>query len=259
MLNKLSVTTNASTANPDTWAMRPEFSPDILHYAVGCEESDTMRLAFSAATAGTRVAVNGVQADDRNATVEVRVEGDSEVRITLATGSTGTSTTYVVHCMDSRHPAIKRTGQEPGASTELISISAQDEPERNVVRATYLAIIDANGVPRWQQRLPYSRTVHFKVHPDGKYPYSYGEGHEIVILDENLGVVERVTTTDDLVHTGTHDFVIRENGNYVFEAYEPDTHDFSAYTDENGIPYNTSEETSDSVIEEVKDRERVFF
>ena len=255
LLKSLSVTTNASTTNPDTWAMRPEFSPDILHYAVGCMDgdtaSDTMTLAFSAATAGTRVAVNGVQADDRNATVEEPVEGDSEVRITLATGRTGTSTTYVVHCMDSRNPAIERTGQEPGASTELISISAQDEPTRNVVRATYLAIIDANGVPRWQQRLPNSRTVHFKVHPDGKYPYSYGEDPEIVILDENLDVVERVTTTDDLQRTGTHDFVIRENGNYVFEAYEPATRDFSAYTDENGKPYSTMQATDDSVIEEV--------
>ena len=255
LLKSLSVTTNASTTNPDTWAMRPEFSPDILHYAVGCMDgdtaSDTMRLAFSAATAGTRVAVNGVQADDQNATVEEPVEGDSEVRITLATGRTGTSTTYVVHCMDSRNPAIERTGQEPGASTELISISAQDEPTRNVVRATYLAIIDANGVPRWQQRLPNSRTVHFKVHPDGKYPYSYGEAPEIVILDENLDVVERVTTTDDLQHTGTHDFVIRENGNYVFEAYEPATRDFSAYTNENGKPYSTMQATDDSVIEEV--------
>ena len=264
LLKSLSVTTNASTTNPDTWAMRPEFSPDILHYAVGCMDgdtaSDTMTLAFSAATAGTRVAVNGVQADDQNATVEEPVEGDSEVRITLATGRTGTSTTYVVHCMDSRNPAIERTGQEPGASTELISISAQDEPTRNVVRATYLAIIDANGVPRWQQRLPNSRTVHFKVHPDGKYPYSYGEFPEIVILDENLDVVERVTTTDDLQHTGTHDFVIRENGNYVFEAYEPATRDFSAYTDEDDNPYGTSEDTSDSVIEEVTpDGERVFF
>ena len=263
LLNELSVTTNASTANPDTWAMRPEFSADILHYAVGCtatDPGDTMTLTFAAANAGTRVAVNGEQADDRKATVEVPVEGDSEVRITLATGSTGTSTTYVVHCMDSRNPAIERTIKEPGASTELISISAQDEPTRNTVRATYLAIIDANGVPRWQQRLPNSRTVHFKVHPDGKYPYSYGEGLEIVILDENLVVVERVTTTDDLRHTGTHDFVIRENGNYVFEAYEPATRDFSAYTDEDGIPYNTSEDTSDSVIEEVNPAgDRVFF
>ena len=259
LLKSLSVTTNASTTNPDTWAMRPEFSPDILHYAVGCTapldtgdtDSDTMRLTFSAENAGTRVAVNGVQADDRNATVEVTVEGDSDVPITLATGSTGGHTTYVVHCMDSRHPAIERIGNEPGASTELISISAQDEPTRNVVRATYLAIIDANGVPRWQQRLPNSRTVHFKVHPDGKYPYSYGEAPEIVILDENLDVVERVTTTDDLQHTGTHDFVIRENGNYVFEAYEPATRDFSAYTNENGKPYSTMQATDDSVIEEV--------
>ena len=263
LLGSLAVTTNASTANPDRWAMRPEFSADILHYAVGCtatDPGDTMTLAFAAANAGTRVAVNGEQADDRKATVEVPVEGDSEVRITLATGSTGVHTTYVVHCMDSRNPAIERTIKEPGASTELISISAQDEPTRDTVRATYLAIIDANGVPRWQQRLPESRTVHFKVHPDGKYPYSYGEAPEIVILDENLVVVERVTTTDDLQHTGTHDFVIRENGNYVFEAYEPATRDFSAYTDEDDNPYGTSEDTSDSVIEEVTpDGERVFF
>ena len=115
-------------------------------------------------------------------------------------------------------------------------------------------------MPRWQQRLPNSRTVHFKVHPDGKYPYSYGENHEIVILDQNLDVVERVTTTDDLQHTGTHDFVIRENGNYVFEAYEPAIRDFSAYTDENDNPYSTSEDTSDSVIEEVNPAgSRVFF
>ena len=261
LLKSLSVTTNAATANPDTWAMRPEFSADILHYAVGCtatDPGDTMTLTPSAGAA-VRLAVNGVQVASGSA-IEVPVDGDSEVPITLATGSNGTSTTYVVHCMDSRNPAIERTIKEPGASTELISISAQDEPTRNVVRATYLAIIDANGVPRWQQRLPNSRTVHFKVHPDGKYPYSYGEAPEIVILDENLDVVERVTTTDDLQHTGTHDFVIRENGNYVFEAYEPAIRDFSAYTDENGDPYGTSENTSDSVIEEVNPAgSRVFF
>ena len=75
-----------------------------------------MTLTFSAA-AGTRVAVNGVQADDQNATVEVRVKGGSEVRITLTTGSNGAHTTYVVHCVDSRNSAIERIGNEPGAST----------------------------------------------------------------------------------------------------------------------------------------------
>ena len=266
LLSSLTVTTNTSTADPDKWAMRPEFSADILHYAIGCADDDdtdtptddTMTLTPSAGAA-VRLAVNGVQVASGSA-IEVPVDGDSEVPITLATGSNGTSTTYVVHCMDSRNPAIERTGQEPGASTELISISAQDEPTRNVVRATYLAIIDANGVPRWQQRLPNSRTVHFKVHPDGKYPYSYGESREIVILDENLDVVERVTTTDDLQHTGTHDFVIRENGNYVFEAYEPATRDFSAYTDADDKPYSTMQATDDSVIEEVNPAgSRVFF
>ena len=267
MLNELSVTTNAATADPDTWAMRPEFSADILHYAVGCTTTprDTMTLTFSAA-AGTRVAVNGVQADDQNATVEVRVKGGSEVRITLTTGSNGAHTTYVVHCVDSRNSAIERIGNEPGASTELISVYAQIGPTRRQIDATYLAIIDANGVPRWQRRLN-TRASHFKAHPDGKYPYSYGHyrsssyGYRMVILDENLKKVDEVTTTDRLQRTGAHDFAIRENGNYVFEAYEPAyNRDFSAYTDEDGDPYGTSEETEDSIIEEVNpDGDRVFF
>ncbi len=268
LLGSLAVTTNASTANPDRWAMRPEFSADILHYAVGCtatDPGDTMTLAFAAANAGTRVAVNGEQADDRKATVEVPVEGDSEVRITLATGSTGVHTTYVVHCMDSRNPAIERTIKEPGASTELITVYAQIGSSRHDISATYLAIIDANGVPRWQRRLN-TRATHFKAHPDGKYPYSYGHyrpstySYRMVILDENLDEVERVTTTGALQHTGAHDFAIRENGNYVFEAYEPATRDFSAYTDEDDNPYGTSEATEDSVIEEVNPAgDRVFF
>ncbi len=267
LLSGLSVTTNAATADPDTWAMRPEFSADILHYAVGCRATvsgDTMRLDFSA-TAGTRVAVNGIQ-EAENATVEVLVEGNSEVRITLTTGSNGAHTTYVVHCVDSRNSAIERIGNEPGASTELISVYAQIGPTRRQIDATYLAIIDANGVPRWQRRLN-TRASHFKAHPDGKYPYSYGHyrsssyGYRMVILDENLKKVDEVTTTDDLQRTGAHDFAIRENGNYVFEAYEPAyNRDFSAYTDENDNPYGTSEETEDSIIEEVNpDGDRVFF
>ena len=262
LLSSLTVTTNTSTADPDKWAMRPEFSTDILHYAIGCADDDdpdtptddTMTLTPSAGAA-VRLAVNGVQVASGSA-IEVPVDGDSEVPITLATGSNGTSTTYVVHCMDSNNPAIERTIKEPGASTELITVYAQIGPSRRNIRATYLAIIDANGVPRWQRRLN-TRASHFKAHPDGKYPYSYGHyvsqpsGYEMVILDENLGEVERVTTTRALQHTGAHDFAIRENGNYVFEAYEPATRNFSAYTDENGNPYGTSEATEDSVIEEV--------
>ena len=240
--------------------MRPEFSADTLHYAVGCTASrDTMRLAFSAATAGTRVAVNGVQVADQNATVEMTVEADSDVPITLTTGSTGAHTTYVVHCMDSRNSAIERTINEPGASTELISVYAQLEPVRRQINVTYLAIIDANGVPRWQQRLN-TRATHFKAHPDGRYPYSYWTANSIAILDENLEEVERVATTPALMVTGGHDFAIRENGNYVFMAYEPAYRDFSAYTDADDNPYGATQPTEDSVIEEVNPAgSRVFF
>ena len=259
LLSSLSVTTNASTADPDTWAMRPEFSADTLHYAVGCTASrDTMRLAFSAANAGTRVAVNGIQVADRNATVVMTVQAHSDVPITLTTGSTGAHTTYVVHCLDTRNSAIERTVNEPGASTELISVYAQIGPGRQT-HSTYLAIIDANGVPRWQQRLN-RRATHFKAHTDGRYPYSYWTANSIAILDENLEEVERVATTPALMVTGGHDFAIRENGNYVFMAYEPAFRDFSAYTDADDNPYGTTQPTEDSVIEEVTPAgSRVFF
>ena len=60
-----------------------------------------------------------------------------------------------------------------------------------------------------------------------------------------------MTTTDAIQHTDQHDFLIKENGNFIFMAYEPVEHDLSEFVDHHGNPYGTMEFAEDSLIEEV--------
>ena len=87
---------------------------------------------------------------------------------------------------------------------------------------SYLAIIDNNGVPRIHWRID-ERVRIFRTHRDGRYPYSYGQAHSrnVIVLDENLEPVDKVTTVRPLHDTDLHDFVIKSNGNYLLMAYEP--------------------------------------
>ena len=119
--------------------MYPTFDPEILHYAVGCQ--DTLTLTLSTRETDTRLAVNGIQRANRNVAVELTgLAGGSEIPITL-TGSEGANTTYVLHCLADEFPAII-TEKKPGAWDGLITIGVRADP------GSYLAIIDNNGVPR---------------------------------------------------------------------------------------------------------------
>ena len=90
-------------------------------------------------------------------------------------------------------------------------------------------------------------------------PWGSRRDFEIAILDANFDEVERVTTTAAIQHTDQHDFLIKENGNYIFMAYEPAPHDLSEFLDPHGDPYSVDEQAEDSLIEEVNpDGEQVF-
>ena len=83
-------------------AMYPSFDPGTLHYAVGCDPAQTLTLRLSTTDATTRLAVNGVQQVSQNAVVALnQLDGDDDILITLSNAA-GASTTYVVHCMNSR-------------------------------------------------------------------------------------------------------------------------------------------------------------
>ena len=247
-LSRLEVTTSSSRS------MYPSFEPEILHYAVGCPDGDTMTLTLSTDETDTRLAVNRIQRANRNVAVELTgLAGGSDIPITLA-GSEGASTTYVLHCLADDFPAIV-TEKKPGAWDGLITIG---------VRApvgSYLAIIDNNGVPRihwWIEE----RVRIFRTHRDGRYPYSYGHqiiSRKVIVLDENLEPVDTVTVVEPLHATDLHDFVVKSNGNYLLLAYEPARRDLSQFTNSDGNPYSTTEDTRDSVIQEVTpDKDEAF-
>ena len=255
-LSRLEVTTSSSRS------MYPAFDPEILHYAVGCQ--DTLTLTLSTGEPDTRLAVNGIQRANRNVAVELTgLAGGSDIPITL-TGSEGASTTYVLHCLADEFPAII-TEKKPGAWDGLITIGVRADP------GSYLAIIDNNGVPRIHWWIRESVRI-FRTHRDGRYPYSYGQlsrflpydqqagSRKVTVLDENLEPVDTVTTVPPLHHTDLHDFVIKSNGNYLLMAYEPARRDMSQFIDSTtGDPYSTTELTRDSVIQEVTpDKEEAF-
>ena len=60
-----------------------------------------------------------------------------------------------------------------------------------------------------------------------------------------------MTTTDAIPNTDQHDFLIGQNGNFIFMSYTPVEHDLSEFVDPDGNPYGTMEPIEDSLIEEV--------
>ena len=151
----------------------------------------------------------------------------------------------------------------------LITISARRED-------AYLAIIDNNGVPRFRRRLSEGGGTSFKFHRNGKYPYSYArrtgttipsnatgradllQNTQSVVLDDQLEEADRVQVVTPLTHTDDHDFVIKNDGNYVLMGYEPADHrdltDLTCpYGSGSGMPgpCTSDESVEDSVIQEV--------
>ena len=230
VLSALAVTT---TDDAGWRQMHPDFDAETLHYRIGCGDSDTMTVTLSAANAAARVAVDGRQTANPNATVEVAVTGSSDVPITL-TGSDGAHTTYVVHCLPDdflKLETIKHVNA--GTMEDLILF------KRDYTRAqSFLTAIDNNGVPRLRKRLNHRAGIFFRPHQigeNGAWQYAYGAVHptrhwQIVVLDQNFKEVERVTTVAPLAKMNGHDHRVLDDGNYLLMAYEPATRDLSHLT-----------------------------
>ena len=260
LLSHLAVTTDDSVGGGALRQLKPTFDGGTLHYAVGCGNADTMALTLSAAMSETRVAVNGIQTASQNASIEVKVNGTSVVPITL-TDSEGASTTYIVHCIPSDFgevTTIKRA--EAGVIEDLIMFGRHYGSIRRDQKS-YLTIIDNNGVPRYLRRLSHRVNLFFRPHqtPDGEWRYSYGNRNnaadgEIVLLDQSLDEVARVTTVAPLTVTNYHDHHILDDDNYLLMAYQPATRDLShlqGFLDQNGDPvtYGIAQRVNDSAIQ----------
>ncbi len=231
-LTALQVTTGDATATPAR-ALRPAFSPDVLHYAVGCTNNDTMTVTPTAAT-GVRLAVNGVQVASGTGRT-VTVGGESDVHVTLTTAD-GAITTYVVHCLVGSL-WILEAHKTPGAAGILEELILLTLPHRT------LLMLDNNGVPRFHRELSYNTWAYFRVERvvgadqqqghEPEYRYSYAQAreqgrHRFSVLDQDLERIDRdVHTVAPLETTDLHDFRVLENGNYLLLAYEPAERDLS--------------------------------
>ena len=98
---------------------------------------------------------------------------------------------------------------------------------------SFLAIVDNNGVPRWVMR-PNGRARNFRRYPDGRYSFSERDADRnepTVILDAGFNRIDTATLVGTLLaeHTGGHDFLITESGNYLLMSYYPAVRDLSDF------------------------------
>ena len=237
-LSQLEITTTSAKK------MYPAFDAATLHYAVGCQKANSpakakLTVTLAAADPSTRVAVNGVQhtSDEHTFTLRPATVND-KIEITLS-GSTGASSTYVVHCLDNEIREIKTTKKAgaTGIIEELMIFSA----------APNVMVIDNNGVPRWYASAgsagPFFRYFELK---DGSRRYFYSRptshadtdtlGSDWYELDDDFNHVDLISTVGGLKVTDTHDIILTEDGQrYVVLSYEPAKRDFSSLTTKYGV------------------------
>jgi len=226
-----------ATTTDSTLALTPTFADDVLHYKVSCGDTDTMTVTPTAGT-GVRLAVDGKQTSSGTA-VDVAVTKDSDV-VVRASGANGAFTDYVVHCVQDFLANMTATEEVSGGATEeLISFGYSE----------YLVILDHHGVPRYRKLLgggdnrPRFWFRFVQVGANGEYRYSYAtrpagavsptnEVDDAIhfILDEDFQQLATVQHVSPLTNTGTHDFRVLPNGNYLLMSYQDRIRrDLSAY------------------------------
>ena len=262
-LSTLSISTDDSVASTgdDAWRqMRPTFDAGILHYSVGCNDTDTMTLTLRPADGSSRISIDGIQyanpGTGTSLTATQAVTGDSVVRIAL-TDAEGAQTQYVVHCLpdDLRKVTVEKPLGEAKVLDELILFHYYSR----------LVIMDSNGVPRGHRSAdPAGRSRFFRFYPDvnGEPRYSYlAAGRAWGILDADLDQIGAVRVVAPLTRADNHDFRVLEDGNYMLMAYQDAERDLSHLTfrGANNVPFGNDVYVEDSAIQIVSPGGRATF
>ena len=236
--------------------MYPDFDPGVLHYAVRCADQTQLQVSARAEDADVPLALlhNGRSA---TGSVEASVTVNSDHDLAIQVGDGQRTSTYYVHCIPPEFPDItidKRTDAVTDGLLLMTPGVRRSEPP-----ISFLAIVDNNGVPRWVRK-PNVRARNFRRYPDGRYSYSEQDDEGVeraVILDARFNRIDTATLAGGLLpeHTGGHDFLATEQGNYLLMSYYPAERDLSEFEcrDEDGSSRqcSTTEPTRDSVVQEV--------
>ena len=243
--------------------MYPSFEPGVLHYAVRCADGTALRVAAEAEEedATLRLLHDGSTATGSvQASVTVNDDHDLAVEVSNRRGAV----TYYLHCIPPDFPDIAIETRTAAVSDGLLLMTPSVRgallmPGVRRPGASFLAIVDNNGVPRWVMRSDLEAR-NFRRYPDGRYSFSTrADGAEpTVILNADLEPIDTVTLAGGLdpLYTGGLDFLIMENGSYLLMSYYPAERDLSAFDEcigEDGSSRrcSTSEQADDSVIQEV--------
>ena len=189
---------------------------------------------------------------------ETRVElgADGALIVEAIAPGTGERTAYAVHCVPPDFPEVEVVGKAPGRAPGLLPISPWYSSPDDGHPVSHIAVLDDNGVPRFQRRIEPGGN-NFRWHERARR-YSYAETRpngvgDVVLLDERLEEVGRANTVGGLAPAMMHDFLITEEGNYLFVVNEPAVRDLSRYPaagDDLPAPA-AAQETRDAVIQEV--------
>lgn len=193
-----------------------------------------------------------IQLSDRDVDEAVVVDSDHDIAIEVSDGQS--SVTYVVHCIPPDFPEIKVVKKQAGVSDNLMFMNLGI---KGINPPFFMVVMDNNGVPRFHRRFS-SRHSHFQRHTTGptidgrKVHYSVAKQvpeprafswiSEIKLFDESFELIKTIEPLPPVMQTTHHDFLITDEGNFMFMAYSPARRDFG----EHGV-----HDTTDPVIQEV--------
>ena len=235
-------------------AMYPDFASDILHYALACEDPDTIQVSARSARSGARLTLLRAAAGDNQTaigTLDVQVTVDDDHDLAIELTDDGESVTYVVHCIPADFPDIKILQRTDDVSDGLLFVT----PTYRNPTVSYMAILDNNGVPRFQRKIS-GHARNFRPYESGplvadtrvRYSVTVSSSQVLThLLDANLDTIRSVQAVSPLppADTNFHDFLIMEDGTRLFIVYYQTTRDLCTAPDSCPTAF------TDSVIQEV--------
>lgn len=229
-------------------SLYPAFDPTRTRYSVIAEASDAVVGVIASASGAAHLTVNGLALVSGEQLDLNDVVPGSELVIDVGDGPDAAQ--YVVQYLPTNFPELHVANPNLGATDEPVYLNlASGDGE-------FIAKLDAAGVPLYYKKAS-TKIYDFKKHPSGVYSYSVRrssskDGAYQVVLDAQFQEIARLSSVG-LVNTDVHDFLILNNGNYVFMAYEPATHDLS------GFGLSATQKVIDSVFQEVTPEQQVVF
>jgi hypothetical protein len=194
-------------------ALTPAFDPSIVNYVAKCGTSTTAATTVTVsvtAPAGTTVSVDGGTPRTGTFSASVSRAWGQGFAITVIVGN-ASPVTYHVRCLPTDFPAfaVNHSGTTQAAYYIIALANAGPPP------VSYVAIVDANGVPVWWYE-PTVRATYATLLPSGNMAWTSTAGTEVRSL---TGALVANLNSPDNPPSDIHDVQLLSNGNYLLVDY----------------------------------------